>query len=285
MKELTFEIKLPEEVETIYKEDISLIKDGERFSFDEILPLGVSIGLSGHSLLIDFSSGFFQKYPLYDDTLFVRFTTGFQLNETELEGLITLGNDQTRYRSDFSFSSFLMLLFNLLLGVGCWFWNRGLRGTPQEKKATTLYYHLPRGVTPSEAGVLVDYEINGKDLGCLIYQWAIQKLIEITPDPSNRKSFIIKKLKGISKGVPEYEKVLFKGMFSLNNDGIFSLAFSKHRISPFFTKASRKLRESIDQKERFRKPFKELESLKALPLRIRKYWRIFLIILIMLLEP
>ena len=68
-------------------------------SFKEIFTEGGKIDMTGKILTI--------QYPDWDSSreIFINLTTGFQLDQTTIEGLTTMAQGEIRTQSDFSFSS------------------------------------------------------------------------------------------------------------------------------------------------------------------------------------
>ncbi len=68
-------------------------------SFKEIFTEGGKIDMTGKILTI--------QYPDWDRSreIFINLTTGFQLDQTTIEGLTTMAQGGIRTQSDFSFSS------------------------------------------------------------------------------------------------------------------------------------------------------------------------------------
>ena len=87
-----------------------------------------------------------------------------------------------------------------------------------EKAAIMTYYKPPEGVTPAEAGLLIDDKIDNRDLISLIYYWASKGYLEIEETESKtslfkKKDFILKKLKDLPEDAKEFELIIFKGLF------------------------------------------------------------------------
>ncbi|AEA33722.1 DUF2207 domain-containing protein [Hippea maritima] len=86
------------------------------------------------------------------------------------------------------------------------------------KKPIAVYYRPPKDMTPAEAGVLVDDEINNSDLLSLIFYWASKGYLEIEEN-ENKKAFfkkkdlILKKLKDLPDSAKSFEKIIFYGLF------------------------------------------------------------------------
>ncbi len=87
-----------------------------------------------------------------------------------------------------------------------------------EKSTIMTYYKPPEGVTPAEAGLLIDDKIDNRDLISLIYYWASKGYLGIEETESKtslfkKKDFILKKLKDLPEDAKEFELIIFKGLF------------------------------------------------------------------------
>ena len=84
-----------------------------------------------------------------------------------------------------------------------------------------VQYDAPEWVEPPEAGILIDDKLDPKDITSLIYRWASNRYIKICAEDDRNKKFYIKKLKDLPESAKEYQKNLFKKIFSNGNDFYF----------------------------------------------------------------
>ncbi len=87
-----------------------------------------------------------------------------------------------------------------------------------EKRTIMTYYKPPEGVTPAEAGLLIDDKIDNRDLVSLIFYWASKGYLEIEEIEDKKsffkgKDYILKKLKELPEDAKEFERVMFYGLF------------------------------------------------------------------------
>ncbi len=115
----------------------------------------------------------------------------------------------------------LLLLLSL---VGLWY-KKG-----RDKPITIVpQYYPPQGMTPAEAGILIDDKLHERDIIALIPYWASQGLIRIEEIETKVMLGLLKetdykliKLKPLENNVPAYEKKLFDGLFNYRNDVLLS---------------------------------------------------------------
>ena len=151
-------------------------------------------------------------------------------------------------------------MINTVVAGILWILFRLNRGLPKQEKALTVTYDLPKGITPTEAGVLVDQTINPRDLSCMIYKRAIQKKIQELDDTA-----------------PEYEKVLFDEMFGLvykssANPNLFEFKKYKDALNNIYATCYMSLKKFIDAQGQYRTSISDFDLLDTWKLRKRK-WR------------
>ena len=65
----------------------------------------------------------------------------------------------------------------------------------------TVQYSAPKGVSASEIGVLIDDVIDPRDISCIFYEWALNKIIKIEQTSEggifSSEEFTITKLKNL----------------------------------------------------------------------------------------
>ncbi len=168
-------------------------------------------------------------------------------------------------------------MINTVVAGILWILFRLNRGLPKQEKALTVTYDLPKGITPTEAGVLVDQTINPRDLSCMIYKRAIQKKIKMKPDEKDKKNFFLEKIQELDDTAPDYEKTLFKEMFGLvykssANPNLFEFKKYKDALNNIYATCYMSLKKFIDAKGRYRTSISNFDTLDTWVLRKRK-WR------------
>ena len=73
-------------------------------------------------------------------------------------------------------------------------------------------FSAPEGMTPADAGYVIDKTIDDRDISALLVYWAAKKYLEI--DEKEDKNVLLKKLKDADEKMKDYEKILFNAIFS-----------------------------------------------------------------------
>ena len=73
-------------------------------------------------------------------------------------------------------------------------------------------FSAPEGMTPADAGYVIDKTIDDRDISALLVYWAAKKYLEI--DEKEDKNVLLKKLKDADDKMKDYEKILFNAIFS-----------------------------------------------------------------------
>jgi uncharacterized membrane protein YgcG len=109
-------------------------------------------------------------------------------------------------------NTFLLIPIVLfLVFVPIWFFKG------RDKKGTLMVqFYPPEGMTPTEAGLLIDDKLHNRDLLSLFYYWAEQGIIKIETESVKGDSpkIVFVKLKELPKTARAYERTLFKGIFN-----------------------------------------------------------------------
>lgn len=85
----------------------------------------------------------------------------------------------------------------------------------KDKDNYEIQYYPPKGMTAAEVGTFYDYIANNRDVISLIPQWGYQGLVEVSSIPDSRGQqdiYFIKKGE-LPVHTPEYEKILWNGLF------------------------------------------------------------------------
>jgi uncharacterized membrane protein len=109
---------------------------------------------------------------------------------------------------------FFPLFLLLPLFIIWMIWGRDKRFT------TVVEFYPPEGLTPTEAGMLIDDKLHNRDLLALIYYWGAQGIISITElyDANGKvNDYQFVKLKKLPAGARKYEKTIFEKLFLSGN--------------------------------------------------------------------
>ena len=102
---------------------------------------------------------------------------------------------------------------------------------------------------PPEAGILIDDKLDPKDITSLIYRWASNRYIKICAEDDKNKKFYIRKLKDLPKDDKDYQKNLFKKIFSNDDDFYFSM--NKSKFADYLLQTEKELTSHIDSQNWF----------------------------------
>lgn len=102
---------------------------------------------------------------------------------------------------------FMVILSAMLIGVIVFaICNR------RKRIVEVVEFSAPKGVTPADAGYLVDCVLDDKDVSALLVYWAGKKYLKI--DEKGDEFVILKKLKDADDDMKPYEKQLFNTIFA-----------------------------------------------------------------------
>jgi hypothetical protein len=91
---------------------------------------------------------------------------------------------------------------------------------------------------------LIDDKLDPKDITSLIYRWASNRYIKICAEDDKSKKFYIKKLKNLPESAKDYQKNLFKKIFSDGDD--FHFFVNKSKFQTYLEQTQKDLRNYID---------------------------------------
>ena len=95
-----------------------------------------------------------------------------------------------------------------------------------------------------------------KDITSLIYRWASNKYIKICAEDDKNKKIYIKKLKNLPDSAKDYQKNLFKKLFSNGSDFYFSA--NKDKFQSYLTQTEKELTSYIDEQNRYKYDFSKV---------------------------
>ncbi|MCL1808881.1 MAG: DUF2207 domain-containing protein [Clostridiales bacterium] len=123
----------------------------------------------------------------------------------------------------------------------------------------TVEFYPPEGITPAEAGYVIDGYIDSKDMAAMIIYFADQGCLAIE-ESGQKKEIILKKVKSLPAGARNYERMLFNGLFA-DGDSV-NLAELKGSFYPRYKAAVSQLRSF------FRKPENKVFKLSLILARL-----------------
>jgi intein-encoded DNA endonuclease-like protein len=103
---------------------------------------------------------------------------------------------------------------------------------------------------------LIDDKLDPKDTTSLIYRWASNKYIKICAEDDKNKKFYIEKLKNLPDSAKEYQKKLFKKLFSDGND--FHFSGNKSKFQTYLSQTETDLTNYIDGLNRYKCNFSKV---------------------------
>ena len=232
----------------IYREDISFIIGGQNINLDEFYDKWWELWCEDNKLGM-----------LYNDTL--QKTTSimlvinltewlFDLDEDLLEALAVIGDWDFYYSNKMNIPSWIFLICMLTFWWRFWTFMSKRYKKDSKNNKYIVQYDAPKWVEPPEAGILVDDKLDPKDITSLIYRWASNKYIKICAEDDKNKKFYIKKLKNLPESAKEYQKKLFKKLFSNGSDFYFSA--SKNKFQSYLTQTETDLTKYIDGQDRYK---------------------------------
>ena len=113
----------------------------------------------------------------------------------------------------FNWTNLLYLLTALfLLGAVFLFLRFGKDG----KLVTPVEFNAPEGITPAEAGYIIDTDLEDKDVVSLILYWAAGGYLSI--ERLDKEDFQFRKLQDLPQTAAKYEKTMFSGLFEGRNE-------------------------------------------------------------------
>lgn len=74
-------------------------------------------------------------------------------------------------------------------------------------------FEAPNGYDPLMIGKLVDNKVNDEDITSMIYYWADKNYIKINFEDKNNPT-LIRVVQNLPKSCPDYEKIMYKGIFA-----------------------------------------------------------------------
>ncbi len=116
-------------------------------------------------------------------------------------------------------------------------------------ETTKLMYFAPEGFSPADVGAYHDYKVNIEDLISLLPYWAEKGFIKVMSSnvSGSDQDLYFKKLKALDKEFPEYQHIIFEGLF--NNTDIVLLSELKNKFYSIISNASAKIKSTLLSKQ------------------------------------
>ena len=177
----------------------------------------------------------------------------FNLDEDLLGALDEVWNGEFYYGNKLNTPSLIFLAWMLILwgSFGTLMMRRYQKNSKNDKYI--VQYDAPEWVEPPEAWILIDDKLDPKDITSLIYRWASNRYIKICAEDDTNKKFYIKKLKDLPQSAKEYQKNLFKKLFSSGKDFYFSI--NKNKFSTYISQTEKDLKSYINWEKRYKCDF------------------------------
>lgn len=133
----------------------------------------------------------------------------------------------------------------------------------RDRKVTDMVeFRPPEGVTPAEAGVIIDDIADNRDLLSLIYYWAAAGFLEIEEIRAGNifqfADYALIKKKDLPASAKPFEKTFFNGLFAHGTDGRVEVSSLKESFYTTFNQAKGELQAFIDTQEYYEPGSKEL---------------------------
>jgi len=188
-------------------------------------------------------------------TIWVKFPKDFfDLDDAKQESLLLYQTNNYDYQYNYiptwgGYSSPIINLPNLIIlwiilfvffFNFFWLYKRNYTKDVRDKKTIIPYYLIPKWISASEAGILVDDKLDARDITALIYTWAANWYITIEEKKwqwkFSKKEYILNRTDKKVREMKSYEEYLFNKMFkkrksfNLKNSSTFT-SYVKHTIN------------------------------------------------------
>jgi len=238
----------------IYREDVSFIIGGQNVDLDEFYDKWWELWCEDNKLSMIYNDAVDKTTNIM---LIINLTEWlFDLDEDSLELLAVIWDWKFYYNNKMNTSSRIFLIWMLIFWW--WFWALMSKRYKNNIKNDNhiIQYDAPKWVEPPEAGILIDDKLDPKDITSLIYRWASNKYIKICAEDDKNKKFYIKKLKNLPDSAKDYQKNLFKKLFSNGSDFYFSA--NKDKFQSYLTQTEKELISYIDEQNRYKYDFSKV---------------------------
>lgn len=109
-----------------------------------------------------------------------------------------------------------------------------------------VQYAPPKGMTPSEAGIIIDDKTDNRDLISIIFYWAVNGIIKIEEEKGEvffeKDDYILSKQKDLPEDAKLFERTMFEGLFPAQTQ-VVRISSLKNRFYTYLREA----RSQLDQ--------------------------------------
>ena len=238
----------------IYREDISFIIGGQNIDLDEFYDKWWELWCEDNKLHMIYNDNIWKTINVMMTINLTEWL--FDLDEDSLEALAVIWDWQFYYGNKMNTPSRIFLIWMLIF----WWWFASFMSKRYKKNSKNdkyiVQYDAPEWIEPPEAGILIDDKLDPKDITSLIYRWASNKYIKICAEDHKNKKFYIKKLKKLPDSAKEYQKNLFKKIFSNGDDFYFSA--NKNKFQTYLSQTDKDLKSYIDSQKWYKYDFSKV---------------------------
>ena len=238
----------------IYREDISFIIGGQNIDLDEFYDKWWELWCEDNKLHMIYNDNIWKTMNVMMTINLTEWL--FDLDEDSLEALAVIWDWQFYYGNKMNTPSRIFLIWMLIY----WWWFASFMSKRYKKNSKNdkyiVQYDAPEWIEPPEAGILIDDKLDPKDITSLIYRWASNKYIKICAEDNKNKKFYIKKLKKLPDSVKEYQKNLFKKLFSNGDD--FHFSTNKNKFQTYLSQTDKDLKSYIDSQKWYKYDFSKV---------------------------
>jgi len=187
-------------------------------------------------------------------TLSIKFPNDyFQFDHQKQQAVLVLWEQEYYETPDLNVISLRMYIgWGVLLVVYTFLMIRRICKRRKKPDLITVQYSAPKGVSASEIGVLIDDVIDPRDISCIFYEWALNKIIKIEQTSEggifSSEEFTITKLKNL-EWASTYQKKFFDKLFA--KKGTVVLSKTDHALQEAFYQCYKALAKSVKEKGRY----------------------------------
>ena len=252
IKNLNVSLDIPGGCSTVYAEDIYVNLWNWFINMNEFNEKYGYIRCRDNKLALTYSWEIWEYSSIILTINFVKWT--FDLDDELLQALAVAWTWDFYYWDKVNRQSVLIWLLIIIFGWGYeYLMDKRYKTKSRMNKKCVIQYDAPRWVDAPEAWVLIDNELNWKDLTSLIYQRAANHYIKIYAEDGKYKSFYIKKLKQLPNTTKKYQLDLFNSLFKSWEE--FHISKDKSQFTDYLKTAKKDLTNYIDQQDWFKTPF------------------------------
>ena len=238
----------------IYREDVGFIVEWVSIDLDEFYDKWWELWCEDNKLYMVYNDNIWKTASVMMTINLTKWL--FDLDEDLLGALAVIGDGDFYYNDKMNTPSWIFLICMLIFWWGFWTFMSKRYKKDSKNNKYIVQYDAPEWVEPPEAGILIDDKLDPRDITSLIYRWASNKYIQICAEDHKNKKFYIKKLKNLPESAKEYQKNLFKKLFSNGSDFYFSV--NKSKFQSYLAQTETDLTNYIDGQNRYKYDFSKV---------------------------